>query len=113
MAKSHRSTSISFPRQLNKAQQKPREKYVSSLYEIFDQDAEDPKGWILTMAESIARDAGIDLLSFIPQALYAFMTEHCSDFLADPQKYRVPTEEEDEASAVIHSEIRYLDPDVP
>ena len=66
MAKSHRSsTSIPFQAQSNAALQKQRAKYVSSLYEIFDHDAEDPKGWLLTWAESVAHDASIDPYPYV------------------------------------------------
>jgi hypothetical protein len=111
MAKSHRSTSIPAQNDSKKSLHKTKTQRISALREIFDRDDEDPKGYLLTWAEAVAHDGGIDLLSFLPRVLYWFLKEQGSDFTDDPQKYRVPTEEEDEINMMIISTIQYLDPD--
>jgi hypothetical protein len=84
-----------------------------TLREVFeDPDANgDSKLWLLGATEMAARDAGVDLNTFITRAVDHFRAEHYDELKANPKEaFRIPTKEEDHESNQISMTIGYLDP---
>lgn len=67
-----------------------------TLYEAFEGYGRDPKTFLLHWAESVEQDAGVKRLSLNSIALHHFLTEHASEFISDPEAFRIPTDDEDE-----------------
>jgi hypothetical protein len=85
------------------------DKYAT-LNEVFEGYGKDSKTYLLTWASSVAKDAGRPSLSLHSIALHHFLKEHAQEFIADPDDFSIPTEEEDE---IVNRILLSIEPDEP